>query len=289
MRPSAGVFSRAVVFLLRLNSGRASRTLPAPRDPSDMDPSPAASPDLDDEQELRASPIERLALSLLALLISTFGRLTDLLVLLPRPSLLRPYLAIWAAELRASPYRWPRSFEAVRSTKQVGQTIRELMYGEVLLSSAVFLFWRAGVRRGSRLVDLGAGRGRALLAARWLGAEARGIELLQAHVQAVDAALAHAGARLEQGDAGSADLADATHVFLNWCAWRPETKARVLERIERCPPGTRVVAVTRPVESPRFRRLSAWPALFTWGFERVHLLELEAAPAARISGGPERP
>ncbi len=244
--------------------------------PTDIDPSSAASPDLHDEDAIRLSPLERLVVSLVAFFISVFGRVTDLALLLLRPSLLRPYLAVWAAEIRASPYRWPRSFEALRATKQAGQTIRELMYGEVLLASAVFVFWRAGVRRGSRFVDLGAGRGRALLAARWLGAEARGVELLRAHVRAVEGAMVRAGARLEVGDAAEADLSEATHLFLNWCAWRSETKLRMRERIERCRPGTRVVAVTRPIEGSQFFRVSAWPVLFSWGFEAVHVSELGA-------------
>src|SRR5262249_52646911 len=151
--------------------------------------------------------------------------------LLPRPRLLWAYLRLWGAELWKSPYRWPRSFEARRVVAASGQTLRELMYGEVLVSTCVYLLKRAGVGRGSLLMDVGAGRGRALLAARYRGAQALGIELWEPHVQAMAPALQRAGATLECGDAVKADYAQATHVLLNWCAFSDETKSRLTARL----------------------------------------------------------
>ncbi len=49
-------------------------------------------------------------------------------------------------------------------------------------------------------------RERVLLAARWLGAEARGVELLAEHVTCMAHWLAPAGITLVQGDAAQADL-----------------------------------------------------------------------------------
>jgi hypothetical protein len=229
--------------------------------------------------DLELGPLQMVAIRTMTLVIEIIGRVLDVLVLLARPRLLWPYLRVWGAELWRSPYKWPRSFEAHRVVKSAGQTLRELMYGEVLLGTAVYLMARAGVGRSSVLVDVGAGRGRALLAARWLGARARGIELWEPHVMAVGPALRSAGAELETGDAAQADLSEATHVLLNWCAFTPETQVRLTERFKAtCRPGTRFIAVTRPVEDPAFQPVSRHLTLFSWGFERVTVQELRAPP-----------
>jgi hypothetical protein len=123
------------------------------------------------------------------------------------------------------------------------------------------------------VVDVGAGRGRALLAARWLGAEARGVELLADHVASVAGQLRPAGISLTVGDAIREELGDATHVFAAWTALSPETKARLVERFRGCRPGTRFVTVSRPIEGAGFVTLARYRMLFTWGFESVWLQE----------------
>ncbi|MDQ3265207.1 MAG: class I SAM-dependent methyltransferase [Myxococcota bacterium] len=222
-------------------------------------------------EELSVTPWERAAITAAQLLFGLIARTLDCLLLVVRPRLLRAYGALWWAQVLASPYRWPRSFEAVRLVKQSGQTLRELMYGEAPVFSAVWLLWRAGVRRGSKVLDLGAGRGRVLLAARWLGADAGGMELRPEHVLPVQGVLQRVGARLEVADVLQADLGQPDLVFLNWCAFSPQTRARLTRRLEQLPPGTRVIAVAAPVESAGFRRQFRTWALMTWGPARVTL------------------
>lgn len=219
-------------------------------------------------EELRLSPWEAVVIRASNLLFAFIGRTLDLLLLLFRPRLLSTYGAIWWAELLANPYRWPRSFEAVRQVKETGQTLRELMYGEAPVFTAVWLLWRSGVRRGARVLDLGAGRGRVLLAARWLRAEPRGIELRAEHVNPVQGPLAKVGASLEVGDAMKAALGAPTHVFLNWLAFSESTRARVVEHLSTLPVGTRVIAVGPAIADPRFCRVRRGWALMTWGPER---------------------
>ena len=236
----------------------------------------AARNDLDD---LKVGFFQLLVIRAVNLVIEAVGRVLDVLVLLPRPRLLWAYLRLWGAELWRSPYRWPRSFEARRVVTASGQTLRELMYGEVLVSTGAYLLARAGVRPGSTLVDVGAGRGRALLAARLRGADARGVELWEPHVRAMAPALRRVGATLEVGDAATADYAGATHVLLNWCAFSDETKARVTARLlQTCRPGTRLLAVTHPAEGDRLRTLSRHTTLFSWGLETVTIQELLPPP-----------
>lgn len=240
-----------------------------------MTPTPEPPPkrDVDELEDFDLPFFERLVVLLWAWVVGLVTRLTDVLLLLWRPRLLRPYLSIWLAERLHSPYRARRTFEVVRALKATGQRFRELIYGETPLLTALLAFRKAGVGPGSRLVDLGAGRGRVLIAARWLGAEARGVELLASHVTSVAAPLERAGITLVEGDATHADLSGATHVFTNWLALTPETKARFVERFRTCAPGTRFITVTRPIESPDFALLSRHWMLFTWGFERVWIHE----------------
>ncbi|HVG57343.1 MAG TPA: class I SAM-dependent methyltransferase [Hyalangium sp.] len=227
----------------------------------------------DDLEDFDLPFFQRLALRLQVVVLEILTRITDVLLLLWRPRLLWPYLGIWWAEIVHTPYRARRTFEVVRALKATGQRFRELIYGETPLMTALYLFKRAGVGRESRFVDLGAGRGRVLIAARWLGAEARGVELIGDHVTRVAPKLQAAGITLAVGDMTLADLGDATHLFTNWLALTPETKSKLVERFRTCRPGTRILTVTRPIEAEDFVRLSQHWALFTWGVERVWLHE----------------
>ncbi|HYO74328.1 MAG TPA: class I SAM-dependent methyltransferase [Archangium sp.] len=243
------------------------------------EPVPPSRTEQDDSlEDLELPFLEAVTLRVSVLLIALFTRVTDVLVLCVRPWLLRPYLGVWLAELMYPPYRPRRTFEVTQAVRASGQGFRELIYGETPLLTAVRLFRRAGVGRGSRVVDVGAGRGRVLLAARWLAAEARGVELLMEHVASVVGQLRLAGNTLTVGDATREELGDATHVFANWTALSPKTKARLMDRFRTCHPGTRFIVVTRPIEGPGFVTLSTHRMLFTWGFETVWLQEYRPGP-----------
>jgi hypothetical protein len=240
-------------------------------------PTPGARRD-DDLEEFDLPFFQLLALRLQVVIFAILTRTTDLLLLLVRPRLLAPYLGIWWAEILHTPYRARRTFEVVRALKTTGQRFREFIYGETPLMTALWFFKRAGLGRGSRLVDLGAGRGRVLIAARWLGAEAHGVELIADHVTRVAGRLQAAGITLTVGDMTQTELGDATHLFTNWLALTPETKARLIERFRTCRPGTRIITVTRPIEAQGFVLLSKHWMLFTWGIESVWIHEYRPEP-----------
>jgi hypothetical protein len=104
------------------------------------------------------------------------------------------------------------------------------------------------------------------------------VELLVDHVASVAGQLRPAGITLTVGDATREELGDASHVFSNWTALGPETKARLVERFRACRPGTRFIVVTRPIEGPGFVTLSTHRVLFTWGFETVWVQEYRPRP-----------
>ncbi|MFP2925803.1 class I SAM-dependent methyltransferase [Pyxidicoccus sp. 3LG] len=241
---------------------------------TEQTPTPSGSGRRDEPADDFAMSLPRLVfIRVWTMLLELLTRFADLFVLALRPWLLSPYLGLWLREGLASPYRVRRSFELARLLNASGQSFHELMYGETPLFTGVWLFRKAGLGKGAQLVDLGAGRGRTLLAARWLGARARGVELLPGHVLLASGPLTKAGAELVVGDAMQADLQDATHVFTNWTALAPETRARLVERFRTCRPGTRIVTVTRPVEAEGFTVLSRHRMLFTWGLEHVWIHE----------------
>ncbi|GEN11279.1 hypothetical protein SAMN05443572_114127 [Myxococcus fulvus] len=230
-------------------------------------------------EEPRLSFPRLLLVRIWSLWLDAVNRAADLAVLAWRPRLLGPALSLWLRELLVSPYRPRRSFEVIRLLQVHGQGFDELMYGETPVHTALGLFQQAGLTAHGHLVDLGAGRGRALLAARWLGARATGIELLREHVTLASAPLSRAGAVLRQGDAALADLGEATHVLVNWTALSPQTRTRLVARLRTCRPGTRVLTVTRPIEAPGFTVRSRHRALFTWGLEPVWIHEVPDSAA----------
>ncbi|QAT82445.1 putative methyltransferase [Corallococcus coralloides] len=223
---------------------------------------------------------QRLSLQLQGIVIAFVLRGTDLLLLLFRPRLLKPYMGLWWQRILWTPYRWRRTFEMTRALQTTGQSFRELMYGETPLVTALWFLKRAGVGRSSRVVDLGAGRGRVLLAARWWGARAHGVELIADHVTRVAPWLGPAGVTFTVGDMTREPLGDATHIFCNWVAFSPETKARLVAHLRTCAPGTRIITVTRPIQAEGFSGHVCHWMLFTWGLEKVWLQQYLPGPIA---------
>lgn len=209
---------------------------------------------------------------------------TTLLIQHPRqPRLLMPYLRVWRAAIVSSPFP-PRTFEKVHAARQRGLALRELIYGETPLFTARRVLRAAGVNERSVVVDPLAGRGRALLAARSLGAAAIGYELLHSHVDAVKEPLADAGVMLSQADGAEVDLAGATHVYLAWTCMSERTQRRFLERLRALPAGVVVITLSSPISDASFRPLQRLTGLYTWGVEAVYVQVREGALDERGNG-----
>lgn len=201
---------------------------------------------------------------------SVIHRCIDFAILLGRPRLFGAAARVFVAGWRHSPYR-ESDFAQLHAARGARQSVAELMYGETPVWTAVRLLRRAGLGVGSRLVDIGAGRGRVLLAARRLGAEARGVELNANHVRAVDAAIKRAGATLVVGDGAQADLTEVTHVYLTWTCLSDATRARMTEHLRSVRPGTMVLTLTHPLEDDAFERVGECTGWFTWGLAPVFI------------------
>lgn len=208
---------------------------------------------------------ERVELAVLRMAL----RAADLAVLLLWPRLLCAYLRLWWLELCHSPYRWPRDFASTLARTGSGQSLRELMYGETPVFTAKTLFARAGVKPGSVLVDLGAGRGRALLGARMLGARAIGVELVEEHVRLVSGVLSTVGVDMKVGDAASWDVSEATHIYLTWTGYNQITRDRLVEHLRTTQPGTTIMAIDCPIEANGFRTDGKYDFIYPWGFVPV--------------------
>jgi SAM-dependent methyltransferase len=145
------------------------------------------------------------------------------------------------------------------------------------------------------MVDLGCGRGRVLLAARLLGAQAEGIDLLEAHVLAAREPLAAVGAEIRVGLAESVRLEGVTHVYAAWTCFSADTRARVTAHLRAGPIGLRVIVLNHPLEDGAFTLLESLALLCSWGRVPAYIYErippvalpspLPAAPATRSPRG----
>ncbi len=197
--------------------------------------------------------------------IGALAQALDCLILLPRPRLAWAYLRTLYAHLWSSPYRWPRGFEAVRARTAAGVEERELVYGETPVFSAWWVFRRAGLVRGERFVDLSAGRGRPLLAARTRGARVTGYELVRERAQPVRKALERVGIELLVGDGAESDLSEVDVAMVTWTGFSDALKARFERSARSLRPGGRFIAVDRPYEGAGFETMHELEILCTWG------------------------
>lgn len=215
------------------------------------------------KRETEHGPLVPLVVGALFSLASVL-RVVDALYLLRRPALLRVYLRTWRKAFEHTPWT-DGSFDQLHDARRRHKSRIELTYGETPVVSAVQVLRAAGVGPGSRVLDLGCGRGRVLLAARYLGAEAVGVELVESHVALTRPLLAAIGADVRAGDAEEPPLEGVTHVFAAWTCFSAGTRARIERALEKAPAGLRVIALNHPVVSKNFALVRKITLTCSWG------------------------
>lgn len=175
------------------------------------------------------------------------------------------------AALRRTPMPTER-FESVLAARRASLPPEARIWGETPLSVAHALLRGAGVGPSSTVADLGAGRGAVLLAARALGAAARGCEIDPARAGAVAGPLAACGAVLDVADARAWDPGAPSHVWLSWVTWPPQLRSEISARLAALAPGTRILALTWAPTGP-VRILEERRRLLPWGSVDVVLAE----------------
>ena len=236
------------------------------------------------ERSLFRSVNERppgLSLFLLLVYISivmALMRLIDFVILLPHLKLLRVYVRTWRGAYTQSPFT-ENNFEKVQQARAKGRSLGEFTYGETPVVSARKALRLYGVSDASCVYDVGAGRGRVLIAARLLGAQAMGCDLLAAHVRSAGPALAEIGAELVHKDALEVSFEGVTHVFAAWTCFTQASRKRTAKHFESVAPGTRLLLLDNPLESEAFKKIGERKIWCSWG--RATLFVYERLPMGK--------
>jgi SAM-dependent methyltransferase len=210
-------------------------------------------------------------------ILASILRAVDFALLLRWPSLWRAHMRVYLSGWQQTPYD-ETSFDRVMAAKRATVRTKELTYGETPVVTARRLLKRAGVQPGEAVLDLGAGRGRVLLAALSLGARARGVELLEGNVAAVRDALGGVGADVVQGDAKATALEEADLVFITWSCFSPKSREAVGRNLQALRAGARLITVTWPHPDPAFELVHSQLAFFSWGLAPVYLYRRRPNP-----------
>lgn len=234
-------------------------------------------PEPEDPVPVTLAPV-LLFLAFLSLLL----RLLDAFVLLLRPRLLRAYIGLQRAQWRKTPYA-SRSFGDRHDARSHHKSQTEITYGETPIITALYLLWRAGCGQRANLLDLGAGRGRVLVAARYLRASCKGVELLASHVEQVQGILESIQAPLVHGDAAMERLSEATHIFMAWTCFSERTRQQLASNLESVPAGTRIIALNWSIDRPGFRIVTKGRVLCSWGVTPYFILERTRADKSTVS------
>jgi len=202
-------------------------------------------------------------------------RALDLMILLPHRKLLRVYFRTWKGEYTQSPFT-ENSFEKVHQARRQGRSTKEFTYGETPVISARAFLKEAGVNQASCVYDVGAGRGRVLIASRLLGAKSLGCDLLDAHVRTAGPELAKIHIDLLHLDATEASFHDVTHVFVAWTCFTYNSRKQLSEHFTSMSAGTRLLLLDHPLKNRSFTKLYQKKIWCSWGRATLYVYERNA-------------
>ena len=138
------------------------------------------------------------------------------------------------------------------------------VYGDVFVAPTAALLRACGARAGVVVVDVGCGAGNVLLAARSLGAVARGLEIdsaraLPHHARAADAVV-------EVVDGTEVDYGDADIVWCSWLTWSATTRAALTARwTSTLRPGALLITLGHAPDGEAFETVARTTLWCSWG------------------------
>lgn len=189
-------------------------------------------------------------------------------ILWKRPALLPHLWKLWEWSWFHSPYRnnpasgFPPTFD--------------LTYGEIALPTLDKIFDQLQLSDRDSLVDLGSGRGRAVLLAAIRGIPAHGIECVS---NLVDMARYAATpdlslAQFIEGNFLTITLPKASIILAVGTCWSHDTRSRILPILLQLPPHTWVVSLSRPFQHPQIPVRQIIPGWTSWGRDHYYLQQI---------------
>ncbi len=155
----------------------------------------------------------------------------------------------------------------------------EYIYGEIDFLSFAELLAKSHAKPGDIFMDLGAGTGKAVIAAALLlpFQQCIGIELLtplyessQQNLQALMALnYQHASIAFEQNNFLEIDLSRANILFINATAFRNKLWQRLYQKLQNLPPKTDIIITSHRLPAPQFKPIYQGFCLMSWGKVRT--------------------
>lgn len=175
----------------------------------------------------------------------------------------------WWWRLHRALRRRFRGLDPERMVREVqGPVPESLAYGETPAVSVLRLLEQSGLGKGGRFVDLGSGRGLAVLTAALAGYRAAGLEYFPEYVEGAREVAAELGLEvdLRVGDLLTAPWPEGDLYYVVSTAFGEDTRRRLGQRLAReLPAGTLVVTLDWVLDEEGFEGLRSFPLPVTWG------------------------
>jgi SAM-dependent methyltransferase len=177
---------------------------------------------------------------------------------------------------------------AARARDEAGVAGENFTYGEVTPQTVYHMLTLANASEGETFYDLGCGTGKAVIYAAALTPvdKAVGVELLPGlHASAEEAKSrfdVHVRPQLPEhyqshqvhfvnSDMLAHDFSDANIVFTHCTCFNPELMSGLTQRFEQLQPGSRVITVSKTIESPLYQCTHAETCQMGWGLATIYV------------------
>lgn len=216
---------------------------------------------------------ETLAIWLVVKIHNLFDFLYTLLFFYRKPLFAAADLWLLLHYVIKSPFRISRIFLQKQGAEDIYR------YGETPLKTFAYIAKTARITPQDTLFEVGCGRGRTCFWLRcFLGTTAVGIEMIPDFVKIASKVQRNLHIdRLDfrNEDFSQTDFSHATVVYFYGTGFEAGMVKKLIERLQTCPQGTRVITVSYPLSdyggASSFQLMKVFPARFTWGEADVYI------------------